>query len=79
MALVELAKYYNSFEAGLARSVLAEHSINAALFDFNVGAEGGFVGTLIRLMVDEDDVERARRILAEEAEGEAEAEDEDEG
>ena len=64
MALVELAKYYNSFEAGLARSVLAEHGINSALFDFNVGAEGGFVGTLIRLMVDEYELDEARRILA---------------
>ncbi len=61
--------------------MLAEHGINSALFDFNVGAEGGFVGAMIRLMVDEDDLDEARRILAAETEmeGEAEAEDEDEG
>lgn len=68
MALVDLARYYNSFDAGLARSVLAEHGIDSALFDFNVGAEGGIVGAMIRLMVDDEDLDEARRILASSAE-----------
>ncbi len=69
MALVELAKYYNSFESGLARSVLAEHGVQSFVFDNEMSWEG--LGGIIpvRLMVDEDDLDEARRILAAEAEG----------
>ena len=63
MALVELEKFYNSYEAGLARSVLAEHGIRAALFDFNVAMEAVGFAFPIRLMVDEDDLDDARRVL----------------
>ena len=64
MALVELAKYYNSFESGLARSVLAENGIESFVFDSEMSWEG--LGGIIpaRLMVDEDDLDEARRILA---------------
>ena len=68
MALVELARFYNSFEAGLARSLLAG-THRSALFDFNMSLEGQGFAFPIRLMVDEDDVDEARRILASEAEG----------
>ena len=63
MALVELAKYYNSFEAGVVRGRIQAEGIECHMFDFNMGLEG--VGFLIpvRLMVDEDDLGRARRIL----------------
>jgi hypothetical protein len=81
MALVLLARYYNSFESGLARSVLAENGVQSFVFDNEMSWEG-FGGVIIpvRLMVDEDDLDEARRILAAgtEMEGEAEVEDEDE-
>jgi hypothetical protein len=63
MALVELARYFNSFEAGLARSVLAEHGIRAALFDFNLAMEAVGLAFPIRLMVDDGDLDEARRVL----------------
>jgi hypothetical protein len=67
MALVELARLTNSFEAGMARARLAAEGVESFLFDFNVGTEGpGFLA--IRVMVDDEDLEEARQILA--AEGE---------
>ena len=64
MALVELERLANSFEAGLVRALLASGGIDSFLFDFNVGAEAPGLFA-IRLMVDEDDLDEARRILAE--------------
>jgi putative signal transducing protein len=61
--MVELGRYHNSFEAGLARSVLAEHGIDSILFDFNTAMEGASFLIPIRLMVDEDDIDEARRVL----------------
>ena len=65
MALVELAKFYNSFEGGAAQSRLTSEGIESFLFDMNMSWEG--IGGIIpiRLMVDDDDLPRARRILAE--------------
>jgi hypothetical protein len=64
MALVELARFYNSFEAGLARSRLEADGIDSFLFDMEMSWEG--LGGLIpiRLMVDEDDAEAATRSLS---------------
>ena len=64
MALVLLAKYYNSFESGLARSILAENGVQSFVFDNEMSWEG--LGGIIpvRLMVDEDDLARAERLLA---------------
>ena len=67
MALVVLATYYNSFEAGVVRGLLASHDIESALFDFNVAMEGPSMLVPIRLMVDEDDLALARRLLEESA------------
>ena len=67
MALVELAKFYNSFEAGLARSVLAENGLESFAFDTEMSWEGLGGIIPIRLMVDEDDLEEARLILAAQA------------
>jgi hypothetical protein len=64
MALVELAKFYNSFGAGAAQSLLTSEGIESFLFDINMGWEGMGGVIPIRLMVDEDDVARARRLLA---------------
>lgn len=70
MALVELERYFNSFEAGLVRSVLAAHGVDSFLFDHNISvAEGGIFAFPIRLMIAEEDLDEARRILAAEAGG----------
>jgi hypothetical protein len=64
MALVEAAKYYNSFEAGLARSRLAADGIDSYIFDMEMSWEG-FAGLIpIRLMVDDEDLDEALQILA---------------
>ena len=66
MALVELTRFYNSFEAGVVRSRLGADGIESVLFDFNV-AMGDGISLLvpIRLMVEEDDLADARAILRE--------------
>lgn len=62
--LVELAKYYNSLEAGVVRSRLEADGIDSVLFDVEMNW-GGLDGVVpIRLMVDEDDLDEARRLLA---------------
>jgi hypothetical protein len=63
MALVELARFYNSFEAGLARSVLAEHGIDSVLFDTEMTWEGMGGIIPIRLMVLDEDLDEARAVL----------------
>jgi len=65
MALVELAKFYNSFEAGVVRGRLESEGIDSYMFDFDNAIEG--IGFLIpvRLMVLDEDLEEARRLLAE--------------
>jgi hypothetical protein len=73
VALVELAKFYNSFEAGAAQSRLDADGIDSFLFDMNMSWEGMSGVIPIRLMVDEDDLSRARRILSEAADKEGSA------
>ena len=68
MALVELARCYNSFEAGLLRSRLAEEEIDAFIFDMEMGWDGMGIAIPIRVMVDEEELEAARRIVSD-AEG----------
>jgi len=64
MALVQLARFYNSFEAGLAKSKLESEGIESVLFDTEMSWEG--LGGLIpiRLMVLDEDEAEARRILS---------------
>lgn len=64
MTLVPVARFFNSFEAGLARSRLEAEDIPAVLFDTEMSWEGMGGIIPIRLMVHEDDLEAARRILA---------------
>ena len=73
MALVELAKFYNSFEAGAAQSRLHADDVESFIFDMNMSWEGLSGVIPIRLMVDEDDLPRARRILSEAADKEGSA------
>lgn len=64
MALVELAKYYNVFEASLVKARLDAGDIASILFDTEMNW-GGLDGVVpVRLMVDEEDVVQAKRILA---------------
>ena len=63
MALVELAKFYNVFEASLAKGRLDAEEIGSVLFDTEMNW-GGLDGVVpVRLMVDEDDLAAARRVL----------------
>ena len=63
MPLVQLARYYNSFEAGLAKARLEAEGIESVLFDTEMSWEG--LGGLIpiRLMVLDEDEADARRVL----------------
>jgi hypothetical protein len=64
MALVELAKYYNIFEASLVKGRLDAADVASILFDTEMNW-GGLDGVIpVRLMVDEDDLDFARRVLA---------------
>jgi hypothetical protein len=63
MALVELARFYNSFEAGAARSLLECEGIESFIFDLEMSWEGMGGVIPIRLMVDDEDVDEARRLL----------------
>jgi hypothetical protein len=64
MALVELAKYYNVFEASLVKGRLDAADVTSILFDTEMNW-GGLDGVVpVRLMVDEDDLDFARRVLA---------------
>jgi hypothetical protein len=63
MALVELAKFYNVFEASLAKGRLDAEEIGSVLFDTEMNW-GGLDGVVpVRLMVDEEDFALARRVL----------------
>jgi hypothetical protein len=64
MPLAEVAKFYNSFEAGLAKSRLEADGIGAVLFDTEMTWEGMGLLIPIRLMVLDEDVAAARAILA---------------
>jgi hypothetical protein len=63
MALVEAARFYNSFEGAVARGALDAEGIESVLFDTEMNW-GGLDGVVpVRLMVDEDDWAEARTIL----------------
>jgi len=69
MALVELAKYYNVYEASLVKGRLDAADVASILFDTEMNW-GGLDGVVpARLMVDEDDLAQARRVLAERPSG----------
>jgi hypothetical protein len=64
MALVELARFYNVFEASLVKARLDAGDVDSVLFDTEMNW-GGLDGVVpVRLMVDDDDFAQARRILA---------------
>jgi len=63
MALVEAARFFNSFEAGLVQGRLDAENIPSFIFgmEMNPVFAGGVFN--IQLMVDEEDLARARAIL----------------
>ena len=67
MSLVEAARFYTYIEASIAKGALEAEDIPAILFD--VGVNSAELGPLapVRLMVHEDDLEEAQRLLAESA------------
>jgi hypothetical protein len=67
MALVEAARFYDSLAAGAAQSRLSEEGIESFIFDMGMTLQGVGFAIPVRLMVDEDDLPRAERLLAEEA------------
>lgn len=63
MALVEIGRFNNSFEAGIARSRLAAEGVESFVFDDQMSWEG-FGGIIpIRLMVLEEELDLACEIL----------------
>jgi Putative prokaryotic signal transducing protein len=63
MSLVEAGKYYNSFEAGLAQSRLEEAGIDSVLFDLEMATYGIGLSIPVRLMVLDDDLQIATKVL----------------
>ena len=63
MPLVEFARYYNSFEAGLAQSRLADCDVESVIFDLEMSNYAGGLSIPIRLMVLEEDLAAARMAL----------------
>lgn len=71
MALVEAAKYYDSLAAGAAQSRLSDEGIDSHIFDMGMTLQGVGFAIPVRLMVDEDDLARALRVLSESGAGSA--------
>jgi len=65
MSLVELARFGTRVEADLARLALLDHEIDAVLFDAEANSFFGGGGLIaVRLMVLDEDADRAAKILA---------------
>lgn len=64
MALVLLANYYNSLDAGLAKSLLDEAGIGSVLFDAETSNFWGSGVIPIRLMVLDEDLADAAKVIA---------------
>lgn len=64
MGLVELARFQNRIEAELARLNLGAEGIEAVLFDAEMNSFGFGPMMPVRLMVLDEDVDEARRLLA---------------
>jgi Putative prokaryotic signal transducing protein len=63
VSLVEAAKYYNSFEAGLAQSRLEDAGVDSVLFDLEMATYGIGLSIPVRLMVLDDDLQVAIKVL----------------
>jgi hypothetical protein len=65
--LVEAARFDTRVEADLARLYLESEGVEAVLFDTEINYFYGGLFLPVRLMVLDEDAERARRLLSEEA------------
>ena len=65
--LVEAARYTTRVEADLARLFLESEGVEAILFDTEINYFYGGLFLPVRLMVLDDNLERAQRLLAEKA------------
>jgi hypothetical protein len=63
MALVEAAKFYDSLAAGAAQSRLTDAGIESHIFDMGMTLQGVGFAIPVRLMVDEEDLSEAQRLL----------------
>jgi hypothetical protein len=63
--LVEAARFNWAYQADVARTFLESHGLHAVVFDAqsNLYSDGAMVG--VRLMVLDDDLELAKRLLTE--------------
>jgi Putative prokaryotic signal transducing protein len=64
MALVEAARFYNSFDAGSAKALLDDADIGSVLFDFETANFWGSMVIPIRLMVLDEDLRAATKALS---------------
>jgi hypothetical protein len=65
--LAEAARYQSRIDADVARLFLLEEGVDAVLFDAEVNSFYGGLFMPVRLMVFEDDLERALELLEEAA------------
>jgi hypothetical protein len=65
MALVLAERFYTASEGQIVQGRLATEGVESYLFDTGINlVEVGGIAAPVRLMVDEEDLVRARRILA---------------
>ena len=62
--LVEAARFNNRVEADLARLYLESEGVDAVLFDTEINYFYGGLFMPVRLMVVDDELERAQQLLA---------------
>ena len=67
--LVEAARFNSRIEADLARLYLENEGVDAVLFDTEINQSYGGLFMPVRLMVLDEDLELAQRLLAEERGG----------
>jgi hypothetical protein len=65
--LVEAASYHSLIEADLARLYLESEGVEAVLFDTGINSSYGGLVMPVRLMVIDEELARARRLLAEQS------------
>jgi Putative prokaryotic signal transducing protein len=65
MALVLAARFYTASEAQIVQGRLAAEGVESYLFDTGINlVEFGGIAAPVRLMVDDEDLVRTRRILS---------------
>jgi hypothetical protein len=64
-SIVPLADFPSEFEANIAAATLQDAGITARVETLRMGAYASNIGGVVRVVVFEDDLERARELLAE--------------